>query len=467
MSQPSERTRKNSTGSMLGRVLPVRTRLPLLITAVGALASALIIATAPANTPTARHEKVWPVTVSLAERADLSPEILLFGRIETPRTAELGVPSSFVTGNAQVAEVLVKEGEWVKEDQTLLRLDDRDARLELRQREAELANTRAKLASVRVQHEVDKTALESHRQLAAISREKLDRQEKLRQQNMVADASLDDARREAQLQAIALGDVSGRVSDHPNELERHRAELALAETQLELARLQLDRTEVRAPFAGRIASVGVARGERVVPGEPVIEIYDATALEVRAQIPSQQVAAVRRALAAQRETGGPSVAAHAVLDGVPIALQLDRLSGRVAAGRGGVDGLFKLQSEGTELELGRVVDLYVTMPREPDVVAVPIQAIYDDTRIYVVEQDRLRAVEVERVGERRAAAGDYEVIVRAPELLSGDSILVTQLPKASEGLKVSAIPRPASTASELDLPRDRAQERLSHLSAGR
>ncbi len=114
-----------------------------------------------------------------------------------------------------------------------------------------------------------------------------------------------------------------------------------------------------------------------------------------------------------------------------------------------------------------MVDLYVTMPREPDVVAVPIQAIYDDTRIYVVEQDRLHAVEVERVGERRAAAGGYEVIVRAPELLSGDSILVTQLPKASEGLKVSAIPRPASTASELDLPRDRAQERLSHLSAGR
>jgi HlyD family secretion protein len=66
--------------------------------------------------------------------------------------------------------------------------------------------------------------------------------------------------------------------------------------------------------------------------------------------------------------------------------------------------------------LGRVVDLRIELPAEPDVVALPIGSLYDNDRIYAVEDNRLRAIHVERVGELQLPDGDYRVLVRSPEL---------------------------------------------------
>ncbi|NIM26880.1 MAG: hypothetical protein GTO67_07015, partial [Gammaproteobacteria bacterium] len=46
-------------------------------------------------------------------------------------------------------------------------------------------------------------------------------------------------------------------------------------------------------------------------------------------------------------------------------------------------------------------------------------------------------LEVQRVGERRDAESAAQVLVRSPELQSGDRIVVTQLPNAMDGLRVT------------------------------
>ncbi len=57
----------------------------------------------------------------------------------------------------------------------------------------------------------------------------------------------------------------------------------------------------------------------------------------------------------------------------------------------------------------------------------------------VVEDDRLQGITVERIGDHRASDGAYRVLVRGDGLRPGSRIITTQLPKASDGLRVQPI----------------------------
>ncbi len=92
----------------------------------------------------------------------------------------------------------------------------------------------------------------------------------------------------------------------------------------------------------------------------------------------------------------------------------------------------------TELPaLGRVVDMLIRLPEEAGVVALPVAALYENDRIYAVDdKDRLQAIDVERVGELQTRDGEYRVLVRSPKLAEGRKVITTQLPKAVSGLLV-------------------------------
>ena len=78
----------------------------------------------------------------------------------------------------------------------------------------------------------------------------------------------------------------------------------------------------------------------------------------------------------------------------------------------------------------------LSLPPVVDVVRVPIQAIYGQDRLFVVEDDRLLAIPVERMGELQDADGQYSVLVRADRLQAGGRVMTSQLTNAITGLKV-------------------------------
>jgi hypothetical protein len=106
-----------------------------------------------------------------------------------------------------------------------------------------------------------------------------------------------------------------------------------------------------------------------------------------------------------------------------------------------LDAFFRLDAlyEGRLPEIGRVVDLTVTMPVEVDVVALPMQSIYENDRIYRVNDKRLEAITVQRVGDYLTESGQYRILVRSPSLQAGESIITTQLPRAISGLLVDPV----------------------------
>jgi hypothetical protein len=101
-----------------------------------------------------------------------------------------------------------------------------------------------------------------------------------------------------------------------------------------------------------------------------------------------------------------------------------------------VDGFFRIIQGGAWIELGRTLELVLALTPESAVVALPFEAQYGNNRIFRLQEGRMAGLERERLGEMRSVAGDVQVLVRSPELRSGDRVAVTQLPNATDGLKV-------------------------------
>lgn len=63
-----------------------------------------------------------------------------------------------------------------------------------------------------------------------------------------------------------------------DELEQIRTELKLAQAEADRARLELEQTEIRAPFAGYVADIDVAPGE-LTGAEPLLRLIDVSVLD--------------------------------------------------------------------------------------------------------------------------------------------------------------------------------------------
>ena len=183
----------------------------------------------------------------------------------------------------------------------------------------------------------------------------------------------------------------------------------------------------------------VATGDRVQPGGPLIGLYDTTKVEIRAQIPTRHLRQVRDTLA-----GGEHLRAEAEVDGQVISAELDRLSAEVVRGSGGVDGLFVVAEGNDWLQLGRTIELLLDLPQQANAVAVPLEAVYGTDIVYRLAEDRMHALKVERLGELFTPELGNRLLVRSPELESGDQIIVTQLPNAIDGLRVRVAETPAN-----------------------
>jgi multidrug efflux pump subunit AcrA (membrane-fusion protein) len=241
---------------------------------------------------------------------------------------------------------------------------------------------------------------------------------------------VDDAQQTVERQALAVATRRLAVKDFPAQLAQLQARLAKAVADRDTAALNVKRTRITAPFAGRIATVAVAPGDRVNIGSELLELYDTHALELRAQIPAPKVAALRRVLA----TGG-EVRGSGRSDGQTVSVVLERLAGQVQQGSGGIDGLFKVTAGRDTLALGQFVDLSLKLAPVSDVAVLPATALYGMNRIYLLRDGRMAGVDVSVVGER-SHDGDSQVLVQSPKVHDGDRVIVTHLPNAIDGLRV-------------------------------
>ena len=392
---------------------------------IAALMSASIFATGPNAEPEAIDEKAWPVSITIVEPQTIHPTIHAYGRVESSNVAR--IRTDWV---AEVAEVLVREGDWVSKGDLLVRLSAREAELQLAERRADLAQHQAVLRSIETEHKLQKQSTSHYESMQRIAQTKLERHEGMMEQRLISQALLDEVIGQANEAHIQYQTHMRAMADFPNRIASQQAQIAKAEALAGQADLNVEKTDVRAPFDGPILSVFVAPGDHSNLGAPLLEMAEAAAFEVRVQVPDAYAERFRQHLADGNEITGIGPNAR--------IMTLTRLASQVQSGQSGLDAFFELPiDDGRPLPaLNRLVDVHVTLPSEPDVVPLPVQSIYENDRVYQVIDSRLRALTVDRVGELQGPDGSYHVLVRAPELAAGAQVITTQLPKAISGLLV-------------------------------
>jgi RND family efflux transporter MFP subunit len=167
-----------------------------------------------------------------------------------------------VTG--RVLEVLVEEGMKVSEGQVLARLDDANVQTGLKLAEAQIESARRSL-------DESKPAL-------AFAQAEMTRFEQLIAKN----ASSESVRARAESEVRVL----------EARLERHAAEIAVAERQRDDWKQQVDDTIVRAPFAGVVTTKDAQPGEIISPMSAgggftrtgVCTVVDMTSLEIEVDV---------------------------------------------------------------------------------------------------------------------------------------------------------------------------------------
>ena len=103
-------------------------------------------------------------------------------------------------------------------------------------------------------------------------------------------------------------------------------------------------------------------------------------------------------------------------------------------GQGGVDGLFSIDNEDRVI-LGRAGEVILLLPPVADALALPPTAIYGQQRVYAVQDERLKTIMIERLGEVLMENGERWQLVKG-DIAPGTQILTSQLPDAVGGLAV-------------------------------
>ncbi|MCP3690528.1 MAG: biotin/lipoyl-binding protein [Gammaproteobacteria bacterium] len=398
--------------------------LPFAVLGIAAMVMYELITSKPERKQQTLQEKVWQVDVIPASKQSLSPSISLYGRVESPEVLKSAAPGAGI-----VDEVMVRVGDEVKSGQTLVILDQRDFESLLLQAEAELQDINSQLAELKIRHKSNLASLKTEQELLELAEQEAERMRKLKNQNLGADSALSDARRALANQQLSLHSSQLEVESYPAKLQKLEAQQIKYRARLGDVRLMLERSQAIAPFDGIISAVPVAKGDRVAIGQTLVSLYPLASLEIRAHIPAAYISTIQSAI-----DQGAAPLAQLAGNAENLMLKLKRLAGEAEAT--GIDAYFQVVTAARQLRPGVLLALNLSLPPQPDVFAVPFQAIYGNSRIYRLNGDRLEGVDVKTVGQYYPSSDKALLLVQSDLISDGDKLVVTHLPNAVSGLKV-------------------------------
>ena len=299
------------------------------------------------------------VTVSKAETGKVEAVVTntRAGTIKACRRARLAP----ITGG-QIAKMPVTEGQHVEANQVLMEMwnEDVQAQLLLAKQEAVAAKARAKETCVR----------------ADVAKRESNRLEKLAKQKLASEEDVDRAagNAEATRAACIAANDTAKVSD----------------AKVNTIQVALDKTVLRAPFAGIVAEVNGELGEFVTPSPvgiptlPAVDIIDNSCIYVAAPIDEVDAPAIK-----------PGMTTRITLD----AFKQHPFPGKVRRVAPYVQDVEK-QARTVDIEVdfdhmmgeqslmpGYSADVEILLDVKPNTLRIPSEAVLEGNYVYVVKSD--------------------------------------------------------------------------------
>jgi membrane fusion protein (multidrug efflux system) len=239
--------------------------------------------------------------------------------------------------NGQVVQVFVRNGAHVRRGDLLFRIDPQPYRVALEQAQAQLANAQLQtqvLQTTAAGTSGDITGAEAN---LSIKRHALARQQALLRQGFTTKADYEDALNEVKTAEMQLADARARAANATAAVAPgEQPQIAQARAAVDKARLDLERTDVRAPMDGVIENADKLQvGQMAVLGVGMVSLVHSTTAWVEANFKEKDVG---RMVPGQRATievdayGGQKFAGHVQSIGAGTGSQFSLLPAQNANG---------------------------------------------------------------------------------------------------------------------------------------
>lgn len=373
-------------------------------------------------------EQAFTVRMVPVEATMIAPVMRVFGQVDSRRRLELRAGAS---GRITYLDADLYEGGQVEAGQLLVQTDPAEAQAALDNLLAAQSESEAALADARRAVAIGTDDLAAARAQVELRRAAMERQRELAERRLgtsgdreAAELALSSAEQAVLSRQSALADAESAVSLAEIALRRSRIDLAEARRELEL-------TEVRASFAGRVTDVTAVEGGLVAQNEQLAQLIDPDALEVRIPLSLQQY--TRLVVDDGALVGTP---VRVVLDGsagrIAAPARLDRSAASVAEGATGRTVYARLEQPDPRLRPGDFVTVEIDEPPLDGAALIPASAVGADGAVLVIGPDsRLSARPVEILRRQ----GD-EVVIAVAGDLSGIRIVAERAPQLGAGILV-------------------------------
>jgi len=225
------------------------------------------------------------------------------------------------------------------------------------------------------------------------------------------------------------------------QLAAARAKLAADKADLKKAMLNLERTELKAPFGGRVEKENVDLGQYVRPGEKLATIFSTRSAEIVVPFEDESL----RWFHVPGFTPGKGPGASTMVR-ARIAGRERSWKGRVVRAEGKLDEQTRMirvvvrvdkpYATKPPLAMGLFVNVEIKGHNIPDMVIIPRSALHQGNVAWVVDRDgrlHYRKVKVARI--------DGEQVQISSGLKTGEQVVVSPLKTVTDGMKVRPLPR--------------------------
>jgi len=313
--------------------------------------------------------------------------------------------TSFVSGQVLSISPQFSEGSEFSKGSTLIKIDDRDYKVAISRAKAQVAT-----AKVNVEKE--------------LANSKIKKEQWKRKNN---------------------GTPSDYALNKP-QIAEAKALLNAAQADLQAAELNLQRTNISAPFTGRVLNENIAIGQYITPATVLGHIFSTQTVEVRLPLTDSQLGELSLPMGFMANKDN----APAVTFTAKVGNKLHNWQGYIVRTNAAIDKNTRLvyaiaevsdpyglgSDNGTAMAVGMYVNASIDSHKSQNTLKLPRLALHSNDKVYVINEES--KLEIRKVV---VLSTNEEFVHLASGVSVGERVVTSAVPSVSEGMAVIAIDR--------------------------
>ena len=367
---------------------------PILIVVSGIMIGSLILFTGPSLEPRAPPENKPLVRTITANTETIRLSSTAFGTV-SPRSENELIPE--VSGSIVYMSPSLVSGGFFKKDDLLFSIEPLDYQVALEQSSAALKSAESELENARRNHD--------------------------RQINLAKKQSISESRKEEAVNRLRFAESAHRE----------------ANARVSLAKKNLERTKIKAPYDGRVRNEKIDLGQFVNRGQSVANIYATDSAEIKLPVHDKELAFLDLSLFETERSEDDTVILKANFAGKQHIwnARIARTEGELDSKTrminviAEIDSPYSLKDSRPPLTIGLFVEAEILGRFVEDAIVIPQSAIQENNLVYTVNNENrleFKKVEILRMINNQA--------IITGGLKAGDTVCVSTLRDAEPGMQI-------------------------------